>query len=107
MTSSSQLRLDNLPGHCCHLGISGISFSDMSGQHTHVESMLYCTEYVPEGIFVVNGENNFVNFGQLLLMSVSEHITHPLINGLDTQSSTCKWTLKSLHSFLKNVCTTC
>ena len=46
MTSSSQLLLDNLPGQCCHLGISGISFSDMSGQYTYVVFMFYCTEYI-------------------------------------------------------------
>ena len=66
MTPSSQLRLDNLLGHCCHLGISGISFSDMSGQHTHVVFKLYCTEYVPEDRFVDNRENNIVYFGQML-----------------------------------------
>ena len=39
--------------------------------------MMYCTEYVPEGMFVVNGENNIVYFGQLLWMSVSEHYNSP------------------------------
>ena len=43
--------------------------------------MLYFTEYVPEGMFVVKGENRIVYVGQLLCMYVSEHITHPLIYG--------------------------
>ena len=53
----------------------------MSGQHNHVVFMLFCTKYIPEGMFVVKGDNHIAYFGQLLCMTVSEHITHPLING--------------------------
>ena len=81
VTSSSQLGVNNLPDHCYHLGMSEISFSDVRRQRTHVVFMLYSTEYVPEDMFVVNGENNIVYFGHMLWMSVSEHTTHPLFNG--------------------------
>ena len=54
-TSSCQLWLDNLPGYCCHQGISGTCFKN---EWTTSLLMLYCTEYIAEAMSVVMGKNH-------------------------------------------------
>ena len=42
--------------------------------------MLFCTEYIPEALSVVEGGGSHRILYQLLGMAVSEHVTHPLLD---------------------------